>query len=67
MKLIRSILVAVILIAVLAAGYYVLRSQMQKTTITTFEECAAAGYPVQESYPEICRTPDGQSFTRPVN
>jgi hypothetical protein len=32
--------------------------------IASFEECAAAGYPVAESYPEICRTPDGRSFTR---
>lgn len=31
-------------------------------TVTSFEECAAAGYPIMESYPEQCRTPDGQTF-----
>ena len=31
-------------------------------SITTFDECASAGYPVMESYPEQCRTPDGRTF-----
>lgn len=30
--------------------------------ITNFEECAAAGYPVMESYPRQCRSEDGQLF-----
>lgn len=30
--------------------------------ITDFKSCIAAGYPVQESYPQVCRTPDGRSF-----
>jgi hypothetical protein len=33
--------------------------------IDTFEECAAK-YPVMESYPEQCRTPDGRIFTAPL-
>ncbi len=32
--------------------------------IDSFEDCAAAGYPIMESYPEQCRTPDGRNFTR---
>ncbi len=36
------------------------------TQVTNFEECAAAGYPVQESYPARCTTPDGQSFTQEI-
>lgn len=35
--------------------------------IRTFEQCAAAGYPVAESYPEQCRTPDGRLFVRVVD
>ena len=37
--------------------------------ITTFDECAAAGYPVMESYPRQCRTPgaDGQTFTEIID
>ncbi len=32
-------------------------------TINSFSECAAK-YPVMESYPEQCRTPDGRVFTK---
>lgn len=32
--------------------------------IVNFAECAAAGYPIMESYPEQCRTPDGRTFVR---
>ncbi len=35
--------------------------------IRNFDQCAAAGYPVAESYPEQCRTPDGRLFVRVVN
>jgi hypothetical protein len=58
-------IIAAVIIAVGAFMWY----QQQVTTIATissFEECAAAGYPILESYPEQCRTPDGQSFTRDV-
>ena len=30
--------------------------------IASFEECVAAGYPVMESNPRQCRTPDGTVF-----
>lgn len=33
--------------------------------ISSFAECKAAGYPIMESYPEQCRTPDGRSFVNP--
>lgn len=35
--------------------------------IRNFEQCAAAGYPIMESYPEQCRTPDGRLFVRVVD
>lgn len=35
--------------------------------IRNFEDCAAAGYPVAESYPEQCRTPDGRLFVRVID
>ena len=34
--------------------------------ITNFEECAAAGYPVMESYPRQCKTPDGRNFVETI-
>lgn len=37
----------------------------QKPTVTSFEECGAL-YPVMESYPRQCRTPDGIVFVESV-
>ncbi len=34
--------------------------------IDTFEACAAAGYPVGESYPRQCFVPNGPSFTEVI-
>lgn len=31
-------------------------------TVESFEECHKAGYPVTESHPRQCRTPDGRTF-----
>lgn len=34
--------------------------------IDTYAECVAAGYPVQESYPERCSVPGGATYTRDI-
>lgn len=34
--------------------------------ITSFAECAAAGFPVMESYPRQCRTHNGQTFREDI-
>lgn len=31
--------------------------------VSSFKECIDKGYPVMESYPRQCRTPDGKTFT----
>lgn len=41
-----------------------LSSPLQK--ISNFEECVRAGYPVGESYPRQCWTPDGRSFVEKI-
>ncbi|MBN1645456.1 hypothetical protein JW868_00275 [Candidatus Woesearchaeota archaeon] len=35
--------------------------------VDSFVECEEAGYPVMESYPRQCTTPDGRSFVEAVN
>jgi hypothetical protein len=30
--------------------------------INSFDDCAKAGYPILESYPRQCKTPDGRTF-----
>lgn len=42
-----------------------IRPVQKGSDVHSFEECAAAGYPVQESYPEVCVTPDGKRFVNP--
>jgi len=38
-----------------------------EATIESFEECAAAGNPVMESYPRQCRTSDGKNFVEVID
>jgi hypothetical protein len=33
------------------------------SSIDSFKKCADAGYPIQESFPEVCSVPGGGSFT----
>ncbi|MBM3228348.1 hypothetical protein FJZ20_00445 [Candidatus Pacearchaeota archaeon] len=35
--------------------------------ISNFDECVAAGYPVAESYPRQCRTPEGELFVEEIS
>jgi hypothetical protein len=55
-------LVIVVQICTLAACGSVF--QEAEKDINSFEECAAAGFPIMKSYPEQCRTPDGRLFVR---
>jgi len=64
MKYVRLAITGLVLGVAITVGIQVARSQMAKTNIDSFEDCAAAGYPIQESFPERCVTPDGQSFTK---
>lgn len=58
--------VVFVIIAGLLYAYVTLQNKQQLINVTNFEECAAAGNPVMESYPRQCRTPDGQLFVEEV-
>lgn len=38
-----------------------------KQVINSFDGCASAGYPIMESYPRQCRTPDGRGFVEAIS
>ena len=60
-----AILVLLILIALGATGIYLsTRSEapVPAPEVLSFKDCASAGYPVMESYPRRCATPDGRTF-----
>lgn len=43
-------------------GYRVGYKRATHANINSFEDCARAGFPIQESYPEVCVTSDGKRF-----
>jgi len=55
----------IILITVGLVYYFGFR-QEKGNPPTSFEECVAQGYPVLESYPRQCKTPDGQTFVEDI-
>lgn len=65
----RLILILIV-IGLVAAGLwaFVLRSDLEQPqdqeplSVLSFEDCVAAGYPVMESYPRQCKTPDGRTY-----
>lgn len=61
------ILVGILIIAAVVGGGYYFYNQNKIKDINSFEECANAGYPVMEIYPEKCRTPDGRVFTKELS
>lgn len=56
--------VAVIAIVLLLFSW--LSQQQRIARISSFEECAEAGFPILESYPPQCRTSDGKRFTQNI-
>lgn len=60
----------VIILVLLCVGtgifaYFFYQDKQKVSKITTFEECATL-YPVMESYPEQCTTPEGKHFTKNI-
>lgn len=56
----------IILVAIVVAIFWYMKRDSKYVSITSFQECVDAGYPVLESFPEQCRTPDGSTFVRPT-
>jgi len=63
------IIVIIIMAILISVGVYVTFSQQRSLplqTVTNFEECAKAGYPVGESHPRQCWAPDGGYFVEEI-
>ncbi len=61
------ITIIILVIAIIALGALLFSTNNTALPmINSFEECAAAGYPIMESYPEQCKTPDGRNFVREI-
>src|SRR3989344_780081 len=63
-------IISVAVIALLLLGSIIalnISPKSQTPEINSFEECVFAGYPVLETYPEQCKTPDGKTFVRIIS
>ncbi len=62
----KKIILAIILIITTFLVWDYISNKSPEKTINSFEECVAKGYPVLESYPRQCKTPDGKTFTEDI-
>lgn len=61
----KWILVAGAIIIIVLLNFYIWPTKNTSKQITNFDECAAAGNPIMESYPPRCTT-NGQTFTQDI-
>jgi hypothetical protein len=47
-------------------GYPSYPAYYQTATVSSYNDCVSAGYPVMQTYPQQCRTPSGQVFTQNI-
>lgn len=64
--LLLLLFIALVITAIGVGGWYYQRQRIL-AAVSDFESCAAAGFPVMESFPEQCATPDGRSFVRGID
>lgn len=57
-----GLVIGLFIIGIVGAIMFTQRKAPKSQVIMTFGECVRAGFPVQESDPRVCRTPDGKSF-----
>lgn len=73
MKAIHVFILLVILIVIGALIWFMNRpievgnTNQPVMTVLSFEDCVAAGYPVMESSPRQCRTPDGRTYAEELS
>jgi hypothetical protein len=65
---IAVIIIVIILLVIIGLLVFDIgrRQPESYVSIMNFEECSKAGYPILESYPPQCKTPDGRTFTQAV-
>lgn len=55
-----------VLILIALSIYLLTRQKAIAPVVMSFDTCAAAGYPVMESYPRQCKTPDGRTYAEEI-
>lgn len=61
----RIFITTLIILAIIIIGAFLIwPADNKKTAVADYDACVAAGYPILESFPEQCRTPDGTVFIK---
>lgn len=55
-----------LMVVLVVGGVWWFSLKTPNVVVTSFEECAAAGNPIAESYPATCRTKEGKVFTEDI-
>jgi hypothetical protein len=63
-KILSALAILLVTLGFIAYSY---GEDQKKQSITSFEECVSAGYPVMTSYPEQCRVPGGTTFVHQID
>ena len=66
MKTQKIILLMIFILILIVIIFYIPSLNENNVKITNFEECAAAGFPVMESYPRQCRDAEGNLFVEDI-
>jgi hypothetical protein len=62
----KNTISAIVVIVILIGIYiYFRNNQQQYLAVGNYEQCIAAGYPILDTYPQQCKTPDNRTFTNP--
>jgi hypothetical protein len=61
----RVLLVLAIVLGIIALALWTISEHNRVALINSYEACASAGYPILESYPSQCKTPNGRTFVNP--
>lgn len=60
--MIKKLLLIVVVLGIVWFAFMKDKKVVNPEAVLSFEDCVEAGYPVMESYPRQCKTPDGRTY-----
>ena len=63
----KKLTLILVIIAILVAYIFSANLREDKILVTDFQSCADAGYPIMESNPRQCNTPEGRNFVEEID
>lgn len=66
MKQFTFLQILIVILAIVSIALIYKYREAPSTPVNNFEECVAKEYPILESYPRQCKTPDGRTFVEDI-